>query len=539
MGYGGVAAETGQGWESVLDSVVVYATGALCRRRARVTVPPDGRVRLTGLPRALDPGSLRASVVGGDGRRVTEARLAEDAELRGPDGLPELRRLAEQARDALDAAEARHTLQLGRIDEVAALRPVPPPPGPDEPHRRTPADAWLDLADFVDERLTALHARAARLADELRQAEHALAVAQERLDRASSAGPSRPVETSATAILTLSGAGEDEDELELEVEYGVPGAVWVPTYRLSHRQGAGDGTLVLCASVAQRTGEDWTGVRLALSTADLRRRTDLPQLRSIRIGRRQPAPAPSGWREAPGGLDDLFAGYDAATPSPQPPHAQAMSFSTGADEGGAPVAYGDAAPAPAGPPMPMPMPMPTRTPHLRMMAPQSPAAPPPPAPAPAMRPSLNPNPNPNPPARRTPTSAGSTTPRSPCPAPTRAGPAEAAWSRAAAAPLRPPPGTGTARRPSARSPSRRTPSVRASRPARSTSVTTSPPGWTCRPTAGGTPSRSARSRWGCGASSSASRRSRRRSTARWCSPTLPTGRCWPGRSRSAWTGSSC
>lgn len=362
----------------MLDSVVVYASGALCRRRARGTVPPDGRVRLPGLPRALDGGSLRASVVGGDGRRVSEARLEQVAELREAEELPELRRLAEQARDRLGAAEERHGLQLKRIEEVAALRAVPPPRRREEPHRRTPAEAWLDLAEFVDERLTTLHARAEQLRDELRRAEHAAAVARERLDRASSAAPSGRVETSATALLTLTGEGSDE--VEIELEYGVPGAVWVPSYRLSHRRGDGSGTLVLRASVAQRTGEDWTGVRLGLSTADLRRRTDLPQLRSIRIGRRQPAPAPSGWREPPGGLDELFAGYDAAARRPEQPLARAMPKAVGgaAPElsrafGGsapAPVAYGIAPHAPGGP--------------------MGPPMPPPAAPAPAMAPRMQP-----------------------------------------------------------------------------------------------------------------------------------------------------
>ncbi len=375
----------GRGWESVLDSVVVYASGALCRRRARVTVPPDGRVRLTGLPRALDAGSLRARVLGADGWRVAEVRVAETAELRGPDELPELRRLAERATEALDAAEARHTHQLARIGEVAALRAVPPPHRRDDPHRRTPADAWLELADFVDERLTALHARAARLADELRQAEHACALAHERLERASDAQPSHPVETSLTAVLTLIGDGPAEVEVEVEVEYGVPGAVWAPSYRLSHRQGDDSGTLVLCASVAQRTGEDWTGVRLALSTADLSRRTDLPQLRSIRIGRRQPAPAPSGWREPPGGLDDLFAGYDTAAPPPPPPRPHAMAVGAPG-----PVAYGGAAP---GGPMAVSMaaPTPAMAPRMRMAAPVPQAAPPP---APEPEPVGPPHPDP-------------------------------------------------------------------------------------------------------------------------------------------------
>lgn len=54
---------------------MVYAQGAVCRRLVRGTVPADGRVRVTGLPRSLDPGSLRARVLGAPGVRVTEARV--------------------------------------------------------------------------------------------------------------------------------------------------------------------------------------------------------------------------------------------------------------------------------------------------------------------------------------------------------------------------------------------------------------------------------------------------------------------------------
>ncbi|MYS07010.1 DUF4140 domain-containing protein, partial [Streptomyces sp. SID6041] len=67
-------------WGSELDSVVVYAQGALCRRLARGVLPPDGRIRVTGLPRSLDPGSLRARVLDDSGVRVTEARLRIEAE---------------------------------------------------------------------------------------------------------------------------------------------------------------------------------------------------------------------------------------------------------------------------------------------------------------------------------------------------------------------------------------------------------------------------------------------------------------------------
>ncbi|MFF3837668.1 DUF4139 domain-containing protein [Streptomyces sp. NPDC001930] len=367
----------------------MYAQGALCRRLARGPVPPDGRVRVTGLPRTLDPGSLRARVLGASGTRVTGARVEIEAEpLSTASGAPAgLRREVERLRDAYAAAEARRDRQQGLIAEVDGLRPVPPARKRDDPqHRRTPVDAWLELADFVDARLTGLHARLAELEEEVLQAEHELSVAADRLARASSATPSTRVETTVSAVLTLVGADGDaeveggpqaeaEPELELELEYGVPGAVWAPAYRLTHRQGDGTGRLVLRASVAQRTGEDWTGVRIALATADLRRRTDLPKLRSIRIGRRQAAPAPSGWREPPAGLGDLFAGYVGAGPRPLAPRAPgAAAPGAGGDDYALPVAAGGGF---VPDPVPLPPPLTAGGPPIPPPAPQAYGAPPP------------------------------------------------------------------------------------------------------------------------------------------------------------------
>ncbi|MFJ8112709.1 DUF4139 domain-containing protein [Streptomyces sp. NPDC096132] len=339
--------ETARTWESTLDSVVVYAQGALCRRAARGGVPADGRVRVTGLPRSLDPGSLRARVTGAPGVRVTEARVEIEAEPVATAVPDELRREVERLREAYAAAQGRRDRQRGLIEEVGALRPVPPGRKRDDPPRRTPVDAWLELAGFVDERLTGLHTRLVELEDELSRVEHALSVATDRLARSSDDAPPAYVETTVSALLTLDGTGDAEVEVEVELEYGVPGAVWVPAYRLTHRPGDSSGRLVLRASVAQRTGEDWTGVRIALATADLRRRTDLPRLRSLRIGRRQSAPTPSGWREPPSGLADLFTGYDAAGPRPASTAtsvamAAAGGFSSGPVPPPAPQGYGAA-----------------------------------------------------------------------------------------------------------------------------------------------------------------------------------------------------
>ncbi|WP_033334321.1 DUF4140 domain-containing protein, partial [Streptomyces novaecaesareae] len=189
---------------SALDSVVVYAEGAVCRRRATVPVPPDGRLRLTGLPTTLDGRSLRARVIAGPaGTAVTEARLELRAELREPDELPELRRALDKATERLSALTERRRLVLAAIADTAALRAVPPQRRRDEPLRRTPADAWLELADFVDERLAALQERAEELNREVELADHERDLAADRLDRTSTADQAEPVATSATVLLTL------------------------------------------------------------------------------------------------------------------------------------------------------------------------------------------------------------------------------------------------------------------------------------------------------------------------------------------------
>ncbi|MEV6003446.1 DUF4139 domain-containing protein, partial [Streptomyces griseomycini] len=372
-----MTAEAARRWASALDSVVVYAQGALCRRLARGRVPADGRVRVAGLPRSLDPGSLRVRVVGTAGARVAEARVEVEAESLDTGVPDELQREVERLQDEFAAAQDRRDRQLGLIEEVGALRPVPPARRRDDPHRRTPVDAWLELADFVDERLTGLHGRLLELEEELRRVEHELTVAVDRHSRASTDAPSAHVETAVCAVLALDGAGDTE--VEVEVEYGVPGAVWVPAYRLTHRQGDDEGRLLLRASVAQRTGEDWTGVRIALATADLRRRTDLPRLRSARIGRRQPAPTPSGWREPPAGLADLFAGYDAAGPRPDSPAtpvavAGGAGLAAGPLPPPAPVHYG-------GPPAGLPAPGGTAGASAELFGGGADAPAPPPAPS--------------------------------------------------------------------------------------------------------------------------------------------------------------
>ncbi|GLW58831.1 DUF4139 domain-containing protein [Kitasatospora phosalacinea] len=408
-------------WESRLDSVVVHAVGAVCRRRAAGVLPADGRVRVAGLPRLAGEGSLRVRVLSG-AAQVAEARMGYPARVRTPDERPSWERELTELQAEVEVLEERRERLDARIAEVVALRAVPPQRRREDGHRRAPADAVLALAEFVDARLEALQERAVELAQELRLAEHAFAVAAARVRAGSNAERPGGVEAGACAELTVRGEGP----VELEVEYAVPGAVWVPTYQLAHRRGERSARLVLRASVAQRTGEDWSGVRLALSTASLVGSGGLPELASLRIGRRQAVPAPSGWRAQPAGLAGLFDGWEdaqrskpaapplpaAASAGPAKPVARAARPGGARPAGGAggapgapfvpqaPPLLGAPAPAPmpgapaAAPPPPPPGPVPpgaaygSAAPRSAAFAPSAEAAPPPPLP-PDPRPSAD------------------------------------------------------------------------------------------------------------------------------------------------------
>ncbi|MEW6496621.1 MAG: DUF4139 domain-containing protein, partial [Cyanobacteriota bacterium] len=97
---------------------------------------------------------------------------------------------------------------------------------------------------------------------------------------------------------------------QLVVEYFVPGARWTPSYVCRLDSTSNQATIAVRALICQRTGEDWSGVRLELSTAEPMAWCELPELPSLRIGRAQPVVRKSGWRLPPVGAEILFEDFD-------------------------------------------------------------------------------------------------------------------------------------------------------------------------------------------------------------------------------------
>lgn len=282
---------------SVLDAVTVYAEGALCTRLVSVA-PAEGRLptrlRINGLPLSLRAGSLRAAVLKGPaGLAVRDVRPAFDVQLPPEADVPAAQRALEEAQEAL----AGITSELERVQRdlqaVQKLRPDFPPRSKENPQPRDAAlPGILALASFTDAELSALHARRLELERRQRDAAAEVELRRRRLQESSSALRGQRAQLFRAAVLTLSEVdGLGDAGAQVALEYAVDGALWVPGYDLRLPRTLDGGTLTLRASILQRTGEDWTNVRLSLSTADLERRAEVPELKALRIGRRQPARA--------------------------------------------------------------------------------------------------------------------------------------------------------------------------------------------------------------------------------------------------------
>jgi uncharacterized protein YheU (UPF0270 family) len=304
---------------SRIDKVKVYAAGATVTRVADLQLGageiPE-HVEMAGLPLALDDSSVRVRV---EPELDVSTAIATDVRI----GLAVPPRQAvqnsptdEEVREA-KAEVQRMEDAIALIDnEIAILYQLDVPERPDGEEGKapppSPLTARLALTNFKDEQVRARIQEKRETKEKLRQAREHLDNLLQKQARASSAREVRPHELRKTAVVRLS----YQDEVStlagqrLIVEYFVPGARWTPTY-ICRLDSAGNlATIAVRALICQRTGEDWSGVSLELSTAQPLAWCELPELPSLRLGRAQPRLKKSGWRLPPMGAEILFEDFD-------------------------------------------------------------------------------------------------------------------------------------------------------------------------------------------------------------------------------------
>lgn len=294
--------------QSTIRRVCVHARGALITRSIVVGELKEGPCELLveGITPDADPGSFRVELLGG--RQVTGLQIAHQARREVRDTGSEharCREIRQQLKGVeLSMVQIQHERDLLRSTnpnlnlEYDGVQPL------------SRVQDGLAAGKLLHELLGETEARLLAIAGDRRGLQRELAELSSRLQE--------PPPSAVTTAVTIALGPELSPVDELSLSYVVQAARWWPSYTARLAAGGREGTWFLNAVLAQQTGEDWTGVELALSTADLVSDARLPELKARRLGRAQPTKS-KGYRPPPEGLSTLFQGYERALAAAGPP----------------------------------------------------------------------------------------------------------------------------------------------------------------------------------------------------------------------------
>lgn len=302
---------------SKISEVTVYPSSA---RVVRIAEGPlnDGTYVLSGLPASLDPRSVRVRCVGG---YVVGVEVRERTEDRSPEARLEELRLArrkltreeEAGRDEFTvleqrAAHLRSLLALSASSQrEAAAKGV------------VDVDSWRTRGNFITKGLRD-NARAKReLGWKLEDLKAELAVIEQERTKHRE-GSSVQLRDVVVKLANSVGARA------LEVAYLVEGARWTPHYDIRAETSGKRVRLGYRGEIAQSTGEDWTDVRLLLSSAEPKRSARGPELEQRWAWLYDPSPAVGAYSRQ--------AARTADVAPEEPVLLDALGYSGGMDEDG-------------------------------------------------------------------------------------------------------------------------------------------------------------------------------------------------------------
>lgn len=271
---------------SKIDGVIVYPGVAAITRLVEVDVPAGQHVIvIQGLPQALDPNSLRVEGVSTGQLQIgsVEMRTQPMGGVAGPTGevAQRLRKLQED-RQKKQAEVQAVTAKQAMIVSIGQQAPQILG-GKEKP--LDPAE-WARAWDAVGSGLQ-------KVAEELTVAQAALRALDEEIAAlARQSGPGPRTGVSRAAGISVEAAGNARATLRLT--YQVGGVSWRPSYDAALAIGSAQAkpklSLVRRAVISQRTGEDWSDVTIAVSTAQARGGTAAPEVPPVRVAFNEPSP---------------------------------------------------------------------------------------------------------------------------------------------------------------------------------------------------------------------------------------------------------
>jgi uncharacterized protein (TIGR02231 family) len=263
--------------DAPISAVVLYPGSATIERTANVS-PGMGQLEINGLPANFDPQTVRVQADDGIqvGQVVTrEIGRAESASPR--EAELEAKILALQDKVALLDADARSAALVQKyLENLGSATPAGerPQAAPDARNMGAMLEAIRRGGSDAFERI---HKAEVQKRDLNKQIE----ALQRDLDKLRSGA--RDARNMAIQLHVRQPG-------TVKVSYQVNNAGWKPTYRAQLDSGTSTVALERMATISQKTGEDWSGVKLRLSTGQPRLSPQAPEPRPWLLTYRKPVP---------------------------------------------------------------------------------------------------------------------------------------------------------------------------------------------------------------------------------------------------------
>ena len=258
---GGAVASVQRGGESKIVSVTVYADRAEVTRRADVVLP-KGEVELafTGLPASLDNDSVQ---VWGTGR-ASASLEGVTVDMERPPEVPEgkvadIERRIQELNDRKKLLESKRKAANARVRMMSEVRVVA--------RRKDAPTSWGGLEEIeriartMISGLRKAYAERREIDSEMRGIARELSILEKELRKIRTPSGGRTKELKVTLAVKRPGS------LSLTFSYILPGARWTPFYDIRALTEKDELEIVGHARIVQKTGEDWTDVKLSVSTA--------------------------------------------------------------------------------------------------------------------------------------------------------------------------------------------------------------------------------------------------------------------------------
>jgi uncharacterized protein (TIGR02231 family) len=311
--------------ESKIDRVTVYPGFALIERLVDIPaqqVGSDFVVALGPLPRSAQPNSFQTQLVG-DALAVQglemRSRVAKVANSTKTDAMQQQHDDLQQQLIVLNAKKTGIQLQIQALRNMADYE------------NQSATSPW-GLPGGVAESLEFLRAQMSKFDGELQRNDAAIAaVDQQMKDIVIQISGVRSDSNEKTRELRINCFAQRTEAAQIRLTYLVSGASWKPSYDVRISLDLTGVSVNSIGQVNQRSGEDWDGVRLVLSTSMPQIGLDPPEVPSLIVSEIiEPTVEDSEVIGIGGGIGGKFGGRGGGPRSPAAPGG-ALAFAPSAE----------------------------------------------------------------------------------------------------------------------------------------------------------------------------------------------------------------